>query len=98
MKQVKTLNLKNMKETIVNFSGDQKEFDKIWDAFYQMACIGFIEQETWEKFFDQCAGWYVDEENACVRDERNCPNGVDAIVWEYTSDAEYKVGRTTSSR
>ena len=53
MKQVKALNLKNMKESIVNFSRDQKEFDKIWVAFYQMACIGFIELETWKKFSDR---------------------------------------------
>lgn len=90
MENCKLLNLKNMKETIVNYSGDQKEFDKIWDAFYQMACIGFISQDTWIKFFDQCVGWYVDEENACVRDERNCPKGVDAIVWQYVPYAEYK--------
>lgn len=90
MENCKLINLKNMKETIVNYSGDQKEFDKIWDAFYQMACIGFISQDTWIKFFDQCAGWYVDEENACVRDERNCPEGVDAIVWQYVPYAEYK--------
>ena len=87
---MKALNLKNMKETLVNYSGDQKEFDKIWDGFYQMACIGFISQDTWRKFYDQCAGWYIDSENPCVRDERNCPNGVDSIVWEYTADAEYK--------
>ena len=92
MKQVKTINLKNMKESIVKFSKDQKEFDEIWYAFYQMARIGFIEHETWEKFCEQCAGWYIDEENACVRDERNCHNGVDDIVWEYT------VWRTTSSK
>ena len=55
-----------------------------------MACIGFISQDTWRKFFDQCAGWYVDEENDCVRDERHIYNGVDSIVWEYTADAEYK--------
>lgn len=85
MKNAKALNLKNMKETIVNYSGDQKEFDKIWDAFYQMTCVGFISQDTWKKFVDQCAGWYVDEENACV-----CDEGVDSIVWEYTPDAEYR--------
>ena len=72
----KALNLKNMKETIVNYSGTQEEFNKIWDAFYQMACIGFISQDTWRKFFDQCHGWYIDEENACVRDECKCPEGV----------------------
>ena len=87
---MKALNLKNMKETLVNYSGDQKEFDKIWDAFYQMSCIGFISQDTWRKFFDKCAGWYVDEENACVRDGRHIYNGVDSIVWEYRADAEYK--------
>ena len=90
MKNAKALNLKNMKETIVNYSGDQKEFDKIWNAFYQMVCIDFIIQDIWKKFFDQCAGWYIDEENDCVRDERNCPEGVDFIVWEYTPDAEYR--------
>lgn len=90
MENCKLLNLKNMKETIVNYSGDQKEFDKIWDAFYQMACIGFISQDTWIKFFAQCVGWYVDEENACVRDKRNCPEGVDAIVWRYVPYSEYK--------
>lgn len=47
----KALNLKNMKETIVNYSGDQEEFNKIWDTFYQMACIDFISQDTWRKFF-----------------------------------------------
>lgn len=90
MEKAKALNLKNMKETIVNYSGSQEEFDKIWDGFYQMACIGFISQDTWGKFFDQCRGWYVDEENTCVRDECRCPEGVDSIVWEYTPDAEYR--------
>lgn len=75
----KLLNLKNMKETIVNYSGDQKEFDKIWDAFYKMACVGFIDSDTWKKFSDQCRGWYVDEESACIRDE-------DSIVWQYTPE------------
>ena len=87
---MKALNLKNMKETIVNYSEDQDEFDRIWDAFYQMTCIGFISQDTWKKFYEQCAGWYIDSENARVCDGRHCSNGVDAIVWEYTPDAEYK--------
>lgn len=90
MKNCKMLNLKNMKETIVNYSGDQKGFDRIWDSFFQMACFGFISRDTWNNFVVQCAGWYIDEENACVRDGRNCFEGVDSIVWEYTLDAEYK--------
>ena len=88
MKTMKALNLKNKKEAIINYSGDQIEFDKICDSFYQMACIGFSGQDTWSKFFDQCGGWYVDEENACVRDAR--PNVADSVVWEYTADAEYR--------
>jgi hypothetical protein len=90
MKAVKALNLKNMKETIVNYSETCDEFEKIWDTYYMMTCIGFISQDTWEKFFEQCAGWYVDEENACVRDERNCPEGVDSIVWKYNSERKYQ--------
>ena len=87
---MKALNLKNMKETIVNYSMGQKDFDRIWEAFYQMSCLGFISQDTWKKFFEQCRGWYIDDECACVRDELITPFGVDSIVWEYTSDAEYK--------
>lgn len=90
MKNPKALNLKNMKETIVNYSGDQKEFNKIWNTFYYMSYLGFISQDTWKTFYTQCAGWYIDEENACVLDGCHCPEGVDSIVWEYTPDAEYK--------
>ena len=90
MKNAKSLNLKNMKESLVNYSGDQLEFDKIWNAFYQMSIIGFISRDIWENFWKQCAGWYVDAENGCIRDERNCHEGVDDIVWKYTPDAEYK--------
>lgn len=86
----KILNLKNMKEVLVNYSGDNKELDKIWDALYIMSCCGFIDSDTWKKFSDQCRSWYVDEENACVRDGFNAPEGVDSIVWKYTGDAEYK--------
>lgn len=90
MKNTKALNLKNMKEKLVNYSECQSEFNKIWDAYYMMSCIGFIDQDTWKKFFDQCGGWYVDEKNSCVRDECNCPEGVASVVWAYTPVAEYK--------
>lgn len=84
----KALNIKNMKERIINYSGDQKEFDRIWDSFYTMSCIGFIDRGTWVKFFNECAGWYIDtdDNNIYVRDSRNN----DSIVWTYTGDAEYK--------
>lgn len=90
MKNVKSLNLKNMKETLVNYSGDQVEFSKIWDMFYQMTFIGFISFETWVNFSEQCRGWYYDEEGNCIRDERHCQEGVDSIVWKYTPNSRYR--------
>ena len=85
MKNTKLLNLKNMKETIVNYSGDQREFDKIWDTFYQMSVIGFIDQDTWKKFFDQCNGWYVDDKICGIRDDKT-----GAVIWKYNPMTEYK--------
>ena len=87
---MKALNLKNMKETLVNYSGNQYEFSKIWDEFYDMHCMGFISSKTWKKFWEQCRGWYYDEYDNCIRDERHCQEGVDSIVWKYTPDAEYR--------
>lgn len=52
----KALNVKNMKETLVNYSGEQKELDKIWNTFWEMACLGFINQDEWKRFFDTCKG------------------------------------------
>ena len=87
---MKALNLKNMKETLVNYSRDQEEFSKIWNGFYQMFCLGFISRGTWIKFAEQCRGWYYDEYSNCIRDERHCQEGVGSIVWKYTPDAEYR--------
>lgn len=81
---MKNLNLKNMKETIVNYAGYQENFDKIWETFFNMVCFGFISRETWEKFYNQTKDWYVDEENACIRE------GTDTIIWKYTPEKEYK--------
>ena len=85
MKNTKSLNLKNMKETIVNYSGDQEDFNKIWDTFYQMSVLGFISRDTWKKFCDQCSEWYVDDEICGIRDDKT-----GAVIWEYNSEAEYK--------
>lgn len=90
---MKQLNLKTMKETIINYSTTQTEFNKIWDTFYEMQCLGFISFDTWCKFFDDCHGWYIDEENFCVRDECRCTEGVDAVVWEYNDNSEYHASR-----
>ena len=81
----KALNIKNMKETLINYSGEDSEMQKIWDNLYSMVCLGFIDRETWIKFSCQCAGWYVTEDQSEVRDM----NRDDAIVWRYTSEALY---------
>ena len=88
--KVKALNLKNMKETLVNYSRNQDEFSKIWKGFFQMVCLDFISWDTWKEFSYQCRGWYYDEYFVCIRDEHNCKDGVDSIVWKYTPGAEYR--------
>lgn len=85
MKNVKALNIKNMKETLVNYSGEQSELEKVWESFYSMVCLGFIDRETWKKFFDQCKGWYITEDQSEVRDMEHD----DALVWRYTSESFY---------
>ncbi len=86
--KAKALNLKNMKETLVNYSADQAELEKIWDGLHQMACMGFITQDTWRKFYEECKGWYIatEEDEIRVRDSEQ----EDAIIWTYTADAEYR--------
>lgn len=86
MMKAKALNLKNMKETLVNYSGDQKELEKIWDGLHQMACLGFITQDTWRKFYEECKGWFVTTDGAEVRDSEQG----DAVIWTYTGEAQYK--------
>lgn len=82
----KALNVKNMKETLVNYSGEQKELDKIWNTFWEMACLGFINQDEWKRFFDTCKGQYVTEDTAEVRDSEND----DALVWAYNPETVYR--------
>ena len=86
MMKAKALNLKNMKEALVNYSGDQKELEKIWDGLHQMACLGFITQDTWRKFYEECKGWFVTTDGAEVRDSEQG----DAVIWTYTGEAQYK--------
>ena len=82
---MKNLNLKNMKETLVNYSECQTEFDRIWHAFYEMVCLGFISQDTWRMFYDQCKGWYVEEEHTEIRDSEQD----DKIIWKYNAETQY---------
>lgn len=84
--KAKGLNVKNMKEVLINFSAEQGEFEKIWDGFYQMACLGFITRDAWNRFHAECRGWYIDEENQLVKDMEHD----DAIVWAYNPNSEYR--------
>ena len=84
MKNMKTLNLKNMKETQVNYSGTQEEMNKIWDTLYQMVCLGFISNDLWMKFSDECQGWVI--EGNKVIDTRHG----DRVVYEYDLGETYR--------
>lgn len=83
---MKALNIKNMKETLINCSGTQDEMDKIWDSFYQMATLGFIDSKAWEKFYNECAGWYITEDQSEVRDSRH----EDKVIWTYGGEIAYR--------
>lgn len=59
----KALNIKNMKETLVNFSGgDREEYDRIWSAFRDMRNLGFIDAAMWDKFWAQTSAWCIDDD------------------------------------
>ena len=84
MKNTKALNLKNMKETLINYSGFQNEMNKIWDIFHQMACMDFISHETWMKFFDECSGWVINGDNVIDTKRDN------KVIWVYNPETTYK--------
>lgn len=75
----RNLNLKNMKEALINYSGIKSEFDKIWDTFWQMATMDFISRETWLKFYEECKGWYITDDGDEVRDSEHD----DRVIWVY---------------
>lgn len=67
----KALNVKNMKETLVNYcGGDENEFNRIWDTFRSMAVLGFISNEAWSRFFASTKGWRI-EGDYLVDDNKN---------------------------
>lgn len=86
MTKAKGLNIKNMKESLVNYSCMQSELEKIWNTFYQMTCLGFISGDTWDKFSEQCHGWYVTDDSSEVRDSAHN----DKVIWTYTPYAMYQ--------
>ena len=82
----KALNLKNMKETLVNYSGCEEEFEKIWNTFYEMVKMDFIDRDLWVKFYEQCKGWYITKDQGEVRDMDHD----DKLIWRYTSEEFYR--------
>jgi len=92
----KTLTLKNMVETYVNYTADQREMDKLWDAYYQMYCVGFIDAVTWDKFSNLCHGWFFDEDCCAMfaaDDNYLEQHGSHKLIWQYVPYAEYTYHR-----
>ena len=58
------LNYKNMVKQYYRFEADSE----MWDAFYHMRIMGFIDVKTWHKFFDTCRSWYFDKDDNIVKD------------------------------
>ena len=80
----KALNLKNMKEALVNYSGTQDELYKIWHMFHEMEVLGFISPNLWERFYDETAGWVIEGDK--VIDGRNG----DKVIYEYSLGESYR--------
>lgn len=86
----KNLNVKQMKETLVNFSGDQSEMTKVWKTFWRMHNMGFISNEDWCRFFNETSGWYVTEDGAEVRNADD-----DSLIYRYTPHYSYRADDLT---
>ena len=70
----KNFNLKNMIETYKNANGDM---ETCWETFRNMYYMGFMEYETWVKFYDTCKDWYFDAPSNTVR-----RYGDDSVVYQ----------------
>lgn len=78
--------VKNLKETLVNYSGTAAGFDHIYEVFEDMAFLGFIDRDTWNKFNAECCGWYVTHDGCEVRDAKHN----NQLVFSYSSaEPEY---------
>lgn len=82
------LNVKNMKETLVNYcGGDYEEFNNIWESFRCMKLLGFISDRAWNKFFDETHLWRI--EGDYLVDDKN-----GEVIFDFNNGArnngEYK--------
>lgn len=48
----KSLTLKEMINTIHNVGIMERE--RVWTTFWNMKCMNFITDETWDKFYNKC--------------------------------------------
>lgn len=89
--KAKALNIKNMKETLINMSnGDQAEFDKMWDLFYDMCTLGFITTDTWMKFHKQCSSWQIYENKVIDIKWTSDGDPIETIIHDYNSEEVYR--------
>ena len=58
------LNYKNMVKQYYRFEADHD----IWNAFSEMRIMGFIDEKTWNRFYNTCNSWYFNKEDRIVRD------------------------------
>ena len=80
---MKALNLKNMKETYINMTGSNEEMERIYNAFWEMSCLGFVKPETWTKFFNWAYYLHMSGDGESVLGEH------DEIIWTYNPGSEY---------
>ena len=81
---MKYVSVKALKEAYVNYTGDQEEMNKLYDAIYTVACAGLIDSNVWKKFNEDVAGWFYDDELGAVVDDRT-----DKVIWFYNPYAIY---------
>lgn len=85
---MKAVSVKAMKCAYVNYTGDQEEMNKLYDALHVVACAGLIDSGAWAKFSEDVAGWYYDDELCAVVDDRT-----DELIWRYNPNKEYTTKR-----
>lgn len=57
----RALNVKQMKETLVNYcGGNQDDYDGIWETFRMMRNLGFITHDEWSRFWDETHEWTIE--------------------------------------
>ena len=63
MKRILTL-----KNIMIDYatSESQADLESNWLMFYTLHCLGYITDNTWPKFFNECSHWYYDTDLCAV--------------------------------